>query len=354
LLSANYLLYRHGWTPKGPGKAAEQDARLMDALAAEARDATGRYRQWGDRLNAYTRDAVTRMVTGLVKSKGREVLRGEAALPTFHRRGALRVRERGVRLWAEGEGNARRLFCSLSVLPNADPMVLELWVRGLRRSPRYAAILEKLLAGTYPITQAQLLLVQGFKVSIRLAYSVERPPVAEGGTAAVGTDLGLMAADGAWRVDCGREVADLARRKAMLEQRRVAAYRLIAGRRLRRRWPRRYRPGTLGRLHVAWTNLQRTWAQQYAAWVVRECRARRVAHLILPSTGLAAQEHGAALDWTVILQAVANKCEEAGIRTSQIQTEREQQRDLRKQEQKARRDARKKTMDSGRVPTEGS
>ncbi len=317
-LTANYLLFRH--------RGGEEDAALRQALEAEQLEASGRYRAWGDRLSSFARDAITRAVSGLIKARGREVMRGESSLPTFRRRGAIRVRERGFKLWQENG----RLYCSVCVVPG-EWIEIELWVKNLHKSPQYQAVLEGLLAGTHKIGQAQVVIVDNYRVSVRILYAA-RVRAAAGGKVGeiVPTESGIALRVGASIIGFDWDVVDAARHKAAIEARRVQCWRLLRGRRLKRRRARIYRSGTLSRLSRAWMDYQRTWSQQLAAAVAREAKRRGVVRLSVPTAEAFADSFVSTIDFGQLAQAITNACEGAGIAVTQIPSQKEQERELRK------------------------
>jgi hypothetical protein len=288
------------------------------------------YREWKDRLSSYARDAIARRVTGLIRSRGREVLRGEASLPTFLRRGSILVRERGVKLWREGG----RLYCSLKVEPDTRPLTLELWVKGLHEY--YASVLERLLDGEYPIGQAQLKIVEGYKVSVAFAYTARRPKRTEALDGSVSSDeAGLCLRVGKKRIAFEFDVEDALRRKQAIDARRVQCWRLLRGRRLKRRRARIYRSGTLRGISNAWTSYQRTWAQQLASAIVASAVREGCGALLLPSPGVLAGWLPD-LDSTGLHLALENAAKKAGLRITRFETENEQKRKARKEERNAR------------------
>ena len=318
VLTANYLLYKY----KG-----DTGVDLERSLLAEAAEATGRYKAWGDRLSSYVRDAVVRKVSGLIKARGREVMRGECSLPTFLRSGAILVRERGVKIWKDEDG---RLYCSLKIIPDQEPLIIELWVKGLHAY--YGGVLDNLLSGEYEISQAQVLLVRGFKVGIRLAYSMKVTPLTGGAAAEVikgeGDELSLRI--GARSVSFGFDVLEAARRKSAIEARRVQCWRLIRGRRVKKRRARVYRSGALSRISNAWTDYLRTWSQQLASAMVKAALRARCSEIVLPSPAMFETWFIPQLDWTQVHNAIADRAEREGMRVSVVATEREMARKTRK------------------------
>lgn len=317
ILTANYLLYRHN---------KETDARLAAVLLEEAVAGEGRYKAWGDRLSSYTRDAITRRVAGLVKSKGREVIRGESSLPTFLRRGAILVRERGFKLWRDDD---KRLLCSLKVEPDADPVTIQLWVKNLR--PYYTGVLDKLLDGSYKITQAQVLIARNFKVSVRISYSADiEPATGDREARIVSEDSALALAVGTRTFSFGFDVAEASRRKHAIECRRVQCWRVLRGRRVKKRRARIYRSGTLSKLSSAWNDYQRTWSQQLAAVIVDRAVREKCSSIVVPSPQTLGEYFVSELDWTLVHNSLVSRAERAGLKITQIRTENEQKRDLRK------------------------
>lgn len=335
LLTANYLLYKHAKNGSGD---------LTAPLAQEKLEADARYRAWGDRLTSYCRDAIARRVTGIIRARGREVLRGECSLPTFLRRGAILVRERGVKLWKDDEA---RLWCSLKVEPDADPLKFDLWVKNLAKSPGYAQVLDRLLSGEYKITQAQVLVVDGYKVSLRLAYEAQVAESQEERIGSVVKDQDGFALQIGDRVTSFHfDVLEAARRKQAIDARCVQCWRLLRGRRLKKRRVRIYRSGTLDKISRAWIKYQRTWSQQLAAAVIGAAVKAGCGRLEIPSAGMFASWYVTALDWTAVHSALRSKAEAAGLQISQIETEEERKRDLRKTERKAKKKIASAQMDA--------
>jgi hypothetical protein len=327
-LTSNYLIFRH--------RNDKELGPVLEALREEQVEARRRYREWGEKLSSYARDAIVSSVTGLIKARGREVLRGECSLPTYRRTGAIRVRERGVRL----ERRDGRLFCSFCAEPGKW-VELELWVRNLHKSPRYAAVLEGLLSGKYKIGQAQILIEPHNKVSVRMLYQAEVQEAPGEGMAEI-----VASAESGIGLKIGERVEpfefdaqEASRHKQAIEARRVRAWRLLRGRRLRRRWPKIYRSGTLSRLSTAWVNYQRTWSQQLAAAVVHKAEDARVRKISVPTAEKFSEALGKLIDFSQLSQAIVNAAEARGMTVTQVSTEREQRRELRKEEVQARRKA---------------
>jgi hypothetical protein len=342
-LTANYLLYRHK-------DAAEDGDKLLDALAMEQADAKGRYRDWADKLSSYSRDAIAKTVVGIIKARGKEVMRGECSLPSFHRRGAIRVRERGVRLWRDEDGF---LWASLSVFPKEEPIAMRLWVKGL--AGPYRETLERLIAGSAKITQGQVVIVDGYKVSLRFSYQEE---VDESGSSLPAqlliTSTGLSLQAGPRTIPFGFDVLAAARRKEQIEGRRIQCWRLIRGQKLKRRRTRIYRSGTLSKISRAWTDYQRTWAQQLGSAVVKECAKWKVGALAIPTSAKMAESFVELLNWSLIEQSIRNSCDKAGIEVSQIKADSEQKDGLRTKAKRVRREPSSTTGIAERVQAGGT
>jgi hypothetical protein len=248
------------------------------------------------------------------------------------------VRERGFKI----EKREGRLFCSFCAEPGKW-VELELWVKNLYKSPRYAAVLEGLLNGTLKIGQAQILIDPHNHVSVRVLYEVEVQD-AEGAAVAeivASKEAGIVLQIGEHAISFEFDLEELARCKRDIDAQRVRSWRLLRGRRLRRRWPKLYRSGMLARQSKAWINKQRTFCQQFAAEIAKQAAAKQVGEIAVPSAEKFAEAIGSLIDFGMLSQSISNAAEGRGMKIAQITTEREQKRELRKKELEEKRKAKK-------------
>jgi len=320
LLSLNYLKFKF-----------EQRGEIPDSLDKEIKR---QYTAWNDRLSAAVRDAVSRSVVGKIRALGRKVMRGDVTLPSYRRRGALLVRgDRGaVQLWQDNG----RVFCSLKITPE-PPVVLELWVKGLKTSPGYRAVLDRLLDGTYAVKQAQVIFPEQGEVEVRLAY--ELPVVERTGNKVATLEIeeeALLLRWGQRRALFPHEVGHLARVKRQIEA-RMAKARREARRTERHGRSRFYQYRVLRRFRRRWYHIQLTWRQQLAARIIRQAEAWGVDEIELPTGGKFAEELNQLLDWSALASTLAAKAQERGLRVSQIPSQEEQEQEGRKQARKQRR-----------------
>ncbi len=163
------LLRRHAYQGAVYGNA------LLSEQYAAAKGLQAEWKTYTDHnqiLSAAVRDAIGREVIGIWRREGRKVLRGEQTLGRFSADRALVVRDRGVRLVSWGGGN---LAFHLRVAPKPAPLLtLPVEMRAVRgwKGTFLNLLLQKLLAGQYPLTKASVVFERpGRKVSLFVAYA---------------------------------------------------------------------------------------------------------------------------------------------------------------------------------------
>ncbi len=277
---------------------------LPSELTAERAE---RYRAYGDRLSAAVRDSIKQRVVGAIRRLGRDVMAGKVSLPVFRRDGALVIRETGVRLWRD----AGRLYCSLRI-DTGPPIVCELWVKNLRKSPRYQAILERLLDGTYPIRQAQVLL-DGKELSVAFAYRAPTPQ--QRGVRQARVEIGeeqLLLTCGPRVAAFAHEIRRLTAVKRHLEARmrkaRQEASQIQAGK------GRPYRYRMLRRFRRKWYHAKRDWHLRLAVGIVKQALAWGCSAIALPTSRRLAESFVQDLDWSGLATTLKAKAEEAGLK----------------------------------------
>lgn len=286
-------------------------------------------------MSSYIRDAIDRQVKGVFKRSGKNILRGDEALPTF-RKNTLPLRDCGVELWKEEGEDKVKVYARLKILPQEDgkkpeqPIVLLETDKMMEESPGQWEVAQRILSEEYKLGDAKILEDRKGKLFLTVSYSFEKEEEAGlNPNRIMGVDIGVknpaVAAfnDSLKRKYFEYETREILLLKKQFEHRRLNIRKAMSEKHVRRGHGKGYKTEPLKDMEKKWNNIRRDWNHKLSKRIVELALENKAGKIVMEDIdkkegGLDETFLGRYWPIAELIKFIKNKAEEKGIQFAQI------------------------------------